>query len=253
MVGIVAPILISQATATSPKASSPKKALLSKSVKDVKSPTKAAKAKPKSAVKSHPTYSDMIKKAVNELKEKKGSSRAAILKYILANYKVGNNFPQVNSHIRQALKKGVASGSLKQTKGTGASGSFRVGEAKKPVVKKAAPSVKKPTAKKSTAASGAKKTAPTKKLVSSKKSVAVNKTKKPTGAASSVAASTTSAPVAPTVAAPSKKSTPNKKTAASPAKKASPSAKKSIKIKSPAKKAAVVTIAAKRCPPTKRV
>lgn len=44
---------------------------------------------------SHPTYGDMIRKAVSELKEKKGSSRAAILKYILQNYKVGTNFVQV--------------------------------------------------------------------------------------------------------------------------------------------------------------
>lgn len=56
---------------------------------------KGGLAKPKAAT-SHPTYNDMIKKAVNELKEKKGSSRAAILKYILQHYQVGTNFAQVN-------------------------------------------------------------------------------------------------------------------------------------------------------------
>lgn len=59
---------------------------------------KAAKPKgekkPKTAP-SHPTYSSMISKAIAELKERGGSSRSAILKYILAHYKLGNNHTQV--------------------------------------------------------------------------------------------------------------------------------------------------------------
>jgi hypothetical protein len=39
----------------------------------------------------------MIRRAITELKEKKGSSRAAILKYILQHYKVGSNFVQVGT------------------------------------------------------------------------------------------------------------------------------------------------------------
>lgn len=70
----------------------------------------------------------MIRRAITELKDKKGSSRAAILKYILQHFKVGENVVQINSHIRQALKRGVTSGALKQVKGVGASGSFRIGE-----------------------------------------------------------------------------------------------------------------------------
>lgn len=64
--------------------------------KSVKSPKAAGGAKKPKQASSHPTYGDMIKRAINELKEKKGSSRAAILKYILANYKVGVNIPQVD-------------------------------------------------------------------------------------------------------------------------------------------------------------
>lgn len=59
---------------------------------------KAPKAKaPKAAKKapSHPTYSAMIRKAVAELKEKSGSSKAAILKYILQHYKLGDNVTKV--------------------------------------------------------------------------------------------------------------------------------------------------------------
>lgn len=67
-----------------PAVSTPKKS---------KAPKKTA-SKPKTPS-SHPTYGDMIRKAVSELKEKKGSSRAAILKYILQHYKVGTNFVQV--------------------------------------------------------------------------------------------------------------------------------------------------------------
>ncbi|VDK23322.1 unnamed protein product [Anisakis simplex] len=43
---------------------------------------------------------------------------------------------QVNGHLRLALKRGVANGALKQTKGTGAAGSFRLGEVKKSEVAK---------------------------------------------------------------------------------------------------------------------
>jgi histone H1/5 len=64
--------------------------------KKVASPTKAVAAapKPKKVVKSaagsaaHPPYLEMVTQAVIALKERKGSSRQAILKYILANFQV---------------------------------------------------------------------------------------------------------------------------------------------------------------------
>ena len=108
------------------------------------------KAAPKKA--DHPTYAVMIAAAVASLKDRKGSSKQAIGKYICANYKVG---PTYNAHLKMALKRGVESGALVQTKGTGASGSFKIAKvekeakkpaAKKPAAKKAAP---KPAAKKS--------------------------------------------------------------------------------------------------------
>lgn len=64
------------------------------------------------------------------LKEHKGSSRQAILKYIMATYNVGNDLKGINSRLKVALKRGVTTGALKQSKGTGAAGSFRVGEKK---------------------------------------------------------------------------------------------------------------------------
>lgn len=121
-------------------------------------PAKAKKAaKPKKPA-THPKYSDMIVKAITALKERGGSSRQAILKHIMANFNVGKDANAVNSRLKLALRKGVAKGTLKQSKGTGASGSFRVGEkaakpkkAVKPKVKKA----KKPKAKKPAAEGGA--------------------------------------------------------------------------------------------------
>merc|ERR1712241_1037002 len=58
----------------------------------------------------------------------------------------------MKSQLKLALKRGVESGALVQAKGTGASGSFKIGKVEKPkvvkkVVKKAAPA-KKPAAKK---------------------------------------------------------------------------------------------------------
>jgi histone H1/5 len=48
------------------------------------SPKKKVAAKPKKPA-AHPKYSEMVGKAIAALKERGGSSRQAILKYIMAN------------------------------------------------------------------------------------------------------------------------------------------------------------------------
>ena len=73
-------------------------------------------AKPKKAS-THPKYSEMVAKAISVLKERGGSSRQAILKYILANYNVGSNPAAVNAHLKLSLRSGVKKGALKQSKG----------------------------------------------------------------------------------------------------------------------------------------
>jgi len=76
---------------------------------------------------NHPKYADMIKAAIVQLNDRGGSSRSAILKYIFANYKVE---PQsANQHLKVALKNGLKTNYFRQTKGTGASGSFKLGTA----------------------------------------------------------------------------------------------------------------------------
>ena len=148
----------------------------------------AAAAKPKKATKpkkaaTHPPFKSMVKAAIVALKEKKGSSRQAIVKYVMANYKLEIADPQkVNTHVKKALKTGLADGILKNNKGTGVTGSFRVveKEAKKKVVKKAAPKKKAPAKAKKAAKSPAKKAA-AKKPKAAKKSPAKKaaKPKKP--------------------------------------------------------------------------
>ncbi|XP_043924668.1 histone H1.0-like [Protopterus annectens] len=109
---------------------------------------------------NHPKYSDMIIAAVKADKSRSGSSRQSIQKYVKSHYKVGEN---ADAQVKLSLRRLVTSGALRQTKGVGASGSFRVAkseDAKKPAkapkkVKKA-PSAKKAPKPKKVAKSPAK-------------------------------------------------------------------------------------------------
>ena len=152
-----------------------------------KSPKKVSK--PKKPV-AHPKYAEMVAQAISGLKERGGSSRQAILKYIVKNFNVGNDEKVVNTHLKIALRSGVKASSLKQSKGTGATGSFRIGEAAKKAVKpkkvkKPKAAAKKPAAKPKKAAKKVKK-APAKKAKATpkkakatpKKAKAAPKTKK---------------------------------------------------------------------------
>ena len=137
------------------------------------------KAAPKKPA-DHPKYSEMIAAAIGGLKERTGSSRQAITKYIQANYKVSDS---ANTHIKLALKKGVASGAFSQPKGTGASGSFKLVKKeapKKPKVAKKKPAAKKPAAKKPSAKKpAAKKATPKKAAKKSPKKAKKPAAKKP--------------------------------------------------------------------------
>ena len=70
----------------------------------------------------------MVKAAIKELKDRKGSSLQAIKKYIASTYKVdGEKFAP---YIKKYLKTAVTSGAVIQTKGKGASGSFKLSVSK---------------------------------------------------------------------------------------------------------------------------
>ncbi|XP_033630660.1 histone H1.0-B-like [Asterias rubens] len=99
----------------------------------------------------HPPYESMINEAVRALDDKKGSSRQAIIKYIKNAHRLEQT--NVETRIKLALKRMAAKGVLTHTKGSGASGSFRVpadsskaaGKGKKKTTKKTTPKkVKKP-------------------------------------------------------------------------------------------------------------
>merc|ERR1712079_670172 len=106
-------------------------------------------AKPKAPA-AHPPYAAMIKSAVKALADKKGSSRQAILKYIVANNKV--DAAKAPARVRLALKKLVASKALVAAAAAGkkGAGSFKLA-AKDPKAKKPK-AAKKPAAKKPKAA-----------------------------------------------------------------------------------------------------
>ncbi|XP_059032225.1 histone H1.3 [Mustela lutreola] len=91
---------------------------------------------------SGPPVSELITKAVAASKERSGVSLAALKKALAA---AGYDVEKNNSRIKLGLKSLVSKGTLVQTKGTGASGSFKLN-------KKAASGEAKPKAKKAGAA-----------------------------------------------------------------------------------------------------
>ncbi|XP_043462961.1 histone H1B-like [Leptopilina heterotoma] len=98
----------------------------------VKSPTAQTSAS-KSKKSSHPPSSEMVIAAVLNLKDRNGSTLQAIKKYITASYDV--NMKTQARYITKYLKSAVESGVLIQTKGKGASGSFKLSEESKAKVK----------------------------------------------------------------------------------------------------------------------
>lgn len=102
--------------AASPSKSAAASAAASPKVKAAPAAKKTATKEASSGSGSHPPYLEMIVAAVEALKERNGSSRQAILKYITSTYELGVDAKMANVHLKQALKRGVGSGTLKNTK-----------------------------------------------------------------------------------------------------------------------------------------
>merc|ERR1712119_184175 len=119
-----------------------------------------------------PAAAPKVKKAaaITALKDRTGSSRAAILKHVVANNK--DDATKAATQVRLALKRGVAKGALKMASAKGKNaGSYKLVKVEKPkkvkkVVKKKA--AKKPAAKKAAKKPVAKKAAPKKKPAAKK-------------------------------------------------------------------------------------
>lgn len=88
-----------------------------------------ARAKGGHSKPSHPLYSEMVNNAIKNLEKRGGSSLKAIKKYVCTNYLV--NADKLSPFIKRYLKSAVASGALVQTRGKGASGSFKLAAAGK--------------------------------------------------------------------------------------------------------------------------
>ncbi|KAG8014949.1 Histone H1 [Nibea albiflora] len=114
-------------------------------------PAKAAKKKVTKPKKAGPSVRDLIVKSVSASKERNGVSLAAVKKALAAG---GYDVEKNKARVKVAIKALVTKGTLVQTKGTGASGSFKMNKkaaepkAKKPAAKKAAPKAKKPQPRK---------------------------------------------------------------------------------------------------------
>merc|ERR1711874_251403 len=165
----------------------------------VDTPKKAPAAKKPKAKPTHPPTSAMIAAAIKALKERNGSSLAAIKKYIAATYKV--DVVKLAPFIRKALKKGVEAKKLIKVKA-----SYELAkEEKKPKAKK--PKAKKPKAKKPKAKkvkkSPKKAAKPAAKKPAAKKTPKKAAAKKP--AAKKPAAKKPAAKKTPKKAAPKKK------------------------------------------------
>merc|ERR1711972_1303829 len=131
--------------------------------------------KAKKAPAAHPKYSVMIAAAITALKDRTGSSRAAILKHIVANNKVD----AAKAALKMASAKGKNAGSyklvkvekpkkVKKVKKPAAKKAAKKPAAKKVAKKPAAKKAKKPAAKKAAKKPAAKKAAPKKKPAAKK-------------------------------------------------------------------------------------
>ncbi|KAF7417538.1 hypothetical protein HZH68_000191 [Vespula germanica] len=164
------------------------------------------KAKTSTPKSTHPRTSDMVIAAIKELKDRKGSSLQAIRKYVVATYKVDGE--KITPFIKKYLKNAVSNGTIVQTTGKGASGSFKLSTVKSGSTKAKAQRVikekkttdksveKKTMAARETATSTATKKTKTssKKTESVKKPTVRNKPKVATSKAATAVATT--APVA---------------------------------------------------------
>merc|ERR1711977_96328 len=138
-----------------------------------KMPPKSTTTKPKAAS-EHASYQDMITDAIVNLKDRNGSSRIALKKYVRANNKINAADAMFDSLFNRALKAGVEKGVFAQPKGS--SGGTKLAKKEpKPAAAKAAPkpqAAPKPKAPKKEKAEAKPKVAKPKAAAKPKKAAA---------------------------------------------------------------------------------
>ena len=90
--------------------------------------SKALKSKFANKASTYSKYSEMVYSAITSLKERKGSTRKTILKYILATYDINEDVAYVQ--VKKALKTSVENGTLKQIQDKGENVYFKVSKNK---------------------------------------------------------------------------------------------------------------------------
>ncbi|PGH33027.1 histone H1/5 [[Emmonsia] crescens] len=200
-------------------------------------PKKTGASKASGTTSTHASYRDMIKDAIINLKERNGSSRQALKKYVQANNRINiTSQSAFDAQFNRAVKTGVEKGDFTQPKGP--SGPLKLAKkepakpaAKKAVAKPAAAKKEKAPAKKPAAKATTKKVAVPKKTTTAAKPKAnVAKPRKAPSAPAVVDA--------PKVLGKTKSGRVTKSTAkATPKKKAAPT-KKTTKKATPKKAAA---------------
>jgi histone H1/5 len=193
-------------------------------------PKKATGTAPKkaSAPADHPPYKDMIKDAIIVLKERNGSSRQAIKKYVLNNNK-GIKVSNFDTQFNAAIKRGVLAGDFVQPKGPSGPVKLMKKDASKATAKsttdkpakKASTTTKKAVAPKKAAAP---KTAKPKTVTKPKTAVANSKKPRKTSSTEKPASNKTKTGRVSKAKASSTKKTPTTKKPASKKKAAEPAA-----------------------------
>merc|ERR1711970_875999 len=125
------------------------------------------------------TYANMITTSIMEMKEKKGSSRQAILKHIASTYKIVTNSVMVNKAIKKMMEDGKLVAGAKA--GRSGAGSFKVSIEEKTRIKQEEKAATKKLQKKATIAN------PKAKKVSAKKPAIKAKKSKPSSSKSKAA------------------------------------------------------------------
>ncbi|BCR91635.1 histone H1/H5 family protein [Aspergillus chevalieri] len=181
----------------------------------------AAASATKKAAAGHASYRDMIKDAIVNLKERNGSSRQSIKKYVQNNNDLNNASPAVfDNQFNKAIKAGVEKGDFTQPKGP--SGPVKLAKkdaVEKPAPKKAAPAKAAPTKAAAPKKAAAKKTEKAEKAEKAEKTEkAPKKATKATTATTSTAKKATTATKKKTTAKPKANTAkPRKTPAAAPA------------------------------------
>merc|ERR1711977_449623 len=137
-----------------------------------KMPPKSTTTKPKAAS-EHASYQDMITDAIVNLKDRNGSSRIALKKYVRANNKINAADAMFDSLFNRALKAGVEKGVFAQPKGSSGGTKLAKKEPKPAAAKAAKPkAAPKPKAPKKEKAEAKPKVAKPKAAAKPKKAAA---------------------------------------------------------------------------------